>query len=136
MKPFSFWLAITLIVFGTFSGGYHLYLTQNPRKVMVAVDSSFPMQSVWHQVSRVLKIIGDKRYAEFSLVTEKNRIHSWSSKLKLGNVSPYAPRNFSKLVSKGNLPEIDEATETYFITNADASQTEKFGGWEIIYLTP
>ena len=93
MKPFLIWTVITLIVFGTLSGAYHLYLQTHPRKVLVAVDSSFPMKAAWSRVPRVLETIADQRYATFSLVTEKNRIHSWSAALKLGTIVPYAPRD-------------------------------------------
>ncbi len=132
MKPFSIWAVITLIVFGAFSGGYHLYLTENPRKVLVAVDSSFPMKSVWRQVPRVLDNIDNQRYAEFTLLTGKNRIHSWLPRLELGTVVPYAPRDLSRLTDKGNYLELDEATEKYLVTNAAPSETANFDGWHII----
>ena len=134
MKPFSIWLAITLFVFGMFGGSYHFYLTENPRRVLVVVDSSFHMKSAWQQMSGVLKNLGSLRYAEFSLITEKNSVHGWSPRLNLGKVSPYAPRSFSKLEGKGNYPAIEEAGEIFFLTNADASMTEGFSGWHIIRL--
>ena len=136
MKPFSIWLAITLFAFGVFGGSYHFYLTENPRRVLVVVDSSFHMKSAWQQVSGVLKNLGSLRYAEFSLclITEKNSVHGWSLRLNLGKVSPYAPRSFSKLEGKGNYPAIKEAGEIFFLTNADASMTEGFSGWHIIRL--
>ena len=117
MKPFSIWLAITLFAFGMFGGSYHFYLTENPRRVLVVVDSSFHMKSAWQQVSGVLKNLGSLRYAEFSLclITEKNSVHGWSPRLNLGKVSPYAPRSFSKLVGKGNYPAIEEAGEIFFL---------------------
>ena len=70
MKPFSIWLAITLFAFGVFGGSYHFYLTENPRRVLVVVDSSFHMKSAWQQVSGVLKNLGSLRYAEFSRLTD------------------------------------------------------------------
>jgi hypothetical protein len=121
MKPFSIWLAITLFAFGVFGGSYHFYLTENPRRVLVVVDSSFHMKSVWQQVSGVLKNLSSLRYAEFSLITEENSVHGWSPRLNLGKVSPYAPRSFSKVKGKGNYPAIEEAGEIFFLTNADAS---------------
>jgi hypothetical protein len=134
MKPFSIWLAITLFAFGMFGGSYHFYLTENPRRVLVVVDSSFHMKSVWQQVSGELKNLSSLRYAEFSLITGKNSVHGWSPRLNLGKVSPYAPRSFSKLKGKGNYPAIEEAGEIFFLTNADASMTEGFRGWHIIRL--
>jgi len=132
MKPLAIWLAMTLIIFGLFSGVYHLYLSARPTKVLVVVDSSFPMDAVWDQVPDALEDIGGRRYAEFSLATEKGRIHSWSSTLKLGTVSAYAPRSWDGL----NYPEIEEAAEIYLLTNADPSETAQFRGWNIIRLSP
>ena len=83
--------------------------------VLVVVDSSFHMKSVWQQVSDVLKNLSSLRYAEFSLITEKNSVHGWSLRLNLGKVSPYAPRSFSKLEGKGNYPAIEEAGEIFFL---------------------
>jgi len=125
MKPFSIWLAITLFAFGVFGGSYHFYLTENPRRVLVVVDSSFHMKSAWQQVSGVLKNLSSLRYAEFSLITEKNSVHGWSPRLNW---------SFSKLKGKGNYPAIEEAGEIFFLTNADASMTEGFSGWHIIRL--
>jgi len=84
-------------VFGGIGGGYHAMLTQSPRKVLVAVDSSFQMKSAWSRVLELLDSLDNQRYTTYSLVTEKNPIHSWRSTLELGNVVPYAPADFSKL---------------------------------------
>lgn len=135
LKPFAIWLALTLAVFGIFGTVYHLYRAANPTKVLVIVDSSFPMEAVWDRVPEELDQIGAGRYAEFSLVTEKERIHSWSSTLKpreLRTVDPYAPRNWDGL----DYPEIEEAEEIYLLTNAGRSETEQFLGWKIVQVTP
>jgi len=137
MKPFIIWTVITLIIFGTCSGAYHLYLEKNPRKILVAVDSSFPMKSAWPRIPQVLETIADQRYVAFSLVTEKNKIHSWSPELKLGTIVPYAPTDFSKLTSNEKYPEIDEAMQKYLITtDMEVSQNNNLKGWTIIQLTP
>ncbi len=137
MKPFVIWIIITLIVFGTCSAAYHLYLEKNPRKILVAVDSSFLMQAVWPQVPQALEAIANRRYTVFSLVTEKNRIHSWSPNLQLGTLVPYAPQDFLKLTNSTEYPEIAEAMQKYLITtNIEASQSKDFKGWIIIQLTP
>ena len=136
MKPFSIWLAVTLLVFGSFGAAYHSYLTDNPRKVLVALDTSFPMQSVWHRVPRVLETFDHRRYTEFALVTDKNRIHGWSPKLVLGTVGLYAPRDFSKLTDNASYPEIDEASEKWLVTNSEPSQTVSLSGWQITRPTP
>ena len=137
MKPFIIWLSITLGAFGACSGAYHLYLTQNPRKIFVAVDSSFQMNAVWQRVPATLTTIEQQRYAQFALATEKNRIHGWSPRLQLGTLVPYAPRNFSKLEGGTEYPEIAEAAQKYLITTKlDAAQTAKLRDWRMIQLTP
>ena len=137
MKPFIIWLVFTVFVFGASSGAYHLYLEKSPRKILVAVDSSFSMKAVWNQVPQALKTISaDQRYVTFSLVTEKTRIHSWSPELKLDSVVPYAPRDFSKFLDSGKYPEIDEAQQKYLITDSDGAQSNNFKGWTVIPLTP
>ncbi len=134
MKPFSIWAIITLMVFGTISGAYHVYLSTNPRKILVAVDSSFSMNSVWSQVSRQLDAIDDRRYALFSLITEKNSVHSWSPSLQLGQLVPYAPRNFSKLSDPSHYRELTEADEKYLITDSEGAQIAHLQDWTVLKL--
>ena len=137
MKPFIIWLGLTLGIFSACSGAYHLYLTQNPRKIFVAVDSSFQMNAVWQRVPAALAAIEQQRYAQFALATEKNRIHGWSPRLQLGTLVPYAPRDFSKLEGGTEYQEMADAAQKYLITTMlDAAQTEKLRGWQLIQLLP
>ena len=137
MKAFSIWLGLTLLVFGSSSGTYHWYLQTHPQKILVAVDTSFLMQPVWQQMPQVLQQIGDQRYATFSVVTDKNKIHSWSPQLNLGTPVLYAPRDFSKFTGSAKYPEIDEATQKYLITTSlETSQMSNLKGWTIIQLSP
>lgn len=128
---------MTIGVFGACSGAYHLYLTQNPRKIFVAVDSSFQMNAVWQRVPETLSAIEQQRYAQFALATEKTRIHGWSPRLQLGTIVPYAPRDLSKLEGGAGYPEMADAAQKFLITTMlDAAQTEKFHDWHTIQLTP
>jgi len=136
MKPFIIWLAVACVVFGGMSGAYHLYLSANPRLVLVAVDSSFSMKSAWPRVAEKLETLEKRHYASFSLVTDKNKIHSWADRLTLGKIVPYAPRDFSTLTSGNRYPEIDEAQEKYLITNKDGAQESGLQGWTVIQLAP
>ncbi len=132
MRPFSIWIASTLLVFAVLSGAYHFFLTEKPRRVLVVVDSSFPMQPVWRRIPQILEDICHQRYTEFALATEKNTVHSWSSRCDLGGTTAYAPRDFSRILAANNYPEVGEATEKYLITNASASLTANFSTWHII----
>ena len=60
--------------------------------------------------------------------------HGWSPRLSLRGATPYAPRDFSKLEGGVSYPEIDQATETYFVTNAGPALTENLPDWRIIRL--
>lgn len=137
MKPFSVWLALTLLLFGGLSGGYHVYLTKHPRRIAVAVDTSYPMRAAWGQVRTRLADLTGARYTQFALLTEKGRVHSWSDGLEIGKLSPYAPRDFSGLTDAPTLPEIDEADERVLLTNAPPDQTAalKRNGWQIVQLS-
>jgi hypothetical protein len=132
MKTFVVWLLGTLIAFGVLAGSYHLTLIGDPRKVVVIVDSSYPMTNVWPRVPKILSGLDDERYAVFSLLTEKSSVHRWQARLELGQMTPYGPRNFEKLGSGQAFPEITEAARVYFVTNAPAADLEPFDGWEIV----
>ncbi len=136
MKPFAVWLALALLVFGGLSGGYHAYLTKHPRRIAVAVDTSYPMRAAWGQVGKRLANLTSARYTQFALLTEKGRVHSWSDRLEIGKLSPYAPRDFSGLTDAPNIPEIGEADERVLLTNAPPDQTDplKRNGWRILEL--
>jgi hypothetical protein len=135
MKPFLVWLAIVILVFGGLGGGYHAMLLQNPRKVLVAVDSSFQMKSAWSRVPNLLDSLDNDRYTVYTLVTEKNPIHSWKSTLNLGALVPYAPLDLAKLTGPEKYPEIEQAAQKYLITTDQTlSSNPDFKEWTIIQL--
>lgn len=137
MKPFLIWLVITILVFGGIGGGYHAMLTQNPRKVLVAVDSSFQMKSAWPRVPDLLDSLDNHRYTTYSLVTEKKLIHSWEFTLTLNGVVPYAPADYSKLIGPEKYAEIGQAQRKILITTDQTlASNPDFKGWEIIQLAP
>ncbi len=132
MKPFGIWMSIVLVVFGIYSAACHIYFVKNPHRVLVAVDTSFPMKADWHNAATIINNIGKQRYTEFCLVTEKKRIHSWSPVLELIKITPYAPRSFIKFTGSKTYGEIEEAEQKYLISNADFTWTEDLKGWTIL----
>jgi hypothetical protein len=130
LKPFLVWLAITLGGFGALGGSYHLYLAGHPARILVVVDTSFPMQPAWSKVAAALNEIRDRPYTEFSLYTEKGVVHGWQPSLSVRTVAPYAPRDWSKLADIGRAKEFGEATEVILITN-DPAFSGVPGGWAI-----
>jgi hypothetical protein len=133
LKSFFQWLAFTLAGFGSLSGGYHFYLKEYPSRVLVVVDTSYPMKPDEAQVRAVLDEIDNRRYTEFSLYTEKAKVHGWLPQLTLGNVTYYAPRDWSQLTGLKANPEFSEASDTILITN-DPADPKQPGGWKVMRL--
>ena len=134
MKPLAIWFGIFALVFGAFAIGYHLQRESDPDQVLVVVDSSFDMESVWGRIPGELDALDDERYAEFALATEKQTIHTWDDELRLGTVTPFAPRDFSALTN-GEIDEVSEASELILVTNAPESETEGLDGWRIVRIS-
>lgn len=134
MKRFVLWLVLTVIAFGGSAGAYHVYLTENPRRVAVVVDTSYPMQSVWGRVPQLLQQIATARYTEYALASDKRLIRGWSPTLHLALGQPYGPRDFSRLTDPTAIPELAAADEVVFITNAPAAETDLLPSWRIIRL--
>lgn len=135
MKPLAIWFGIFALVFGAFAVGYHFLREGDPDQVLVVVDSSFEMEAVWRQVPDELDALDDERYSEYALATEKQLVHSWAPELRLGSVTPFAPRDFSSLTN-GEIDEVDEASERILITNAPDDQTNGLDGWQIVTVSP
>ncbi len=118
MKTLIIWLATTIGLFALAGGGYTYYLQENPKRVLVVLDSSNPMRGEWKKVRAALDKLDDQRHAEFALITEKNRVHGWATRLSLGKVNAYAPRNLGR-IDTTKYTEFEQATVVYFVTNAE-----------------
>lgn len=134
MKPFLLWLVLAILGFGGLAGGYDNHLRENPRRIAVVVDTSYDMAAVWPRVEPKLAEIGSARYSAFSLITDKRLIHGWQPQLRVNLADPYGPRDFAKLTDLKAAPEIAEAETVYFLTNAPASETAPFTGWQVVPL--
>jgi hypothetical protein len=137
MKQWLIWCAVFLGLYGALSGAYHLYLTHHPRRVLVAVDTSFPMQAVWSQVPATLAALQTRRYTLFSLITDKAKIHTWQLQLDLGHLQPYAPRALAQMLDRHRYPEIGAADQVYVVTNAaNGTALAEDQRWHIVQLQP
>lgn len=132
MKAFLKWLILALIIFGGVSSGYHFYLESNPRRILVILDSSFPMGQVWEKIPGVLEGLEGKRYAKYALASDKGLIHGWMDGLRPGRTVPYAPRNLKDMEKRLALNEIKEASEIYLVTNAISDELPAAKGWKVI----
>jgi hypothetical protein len=137
MKQFLLWCVVFFGLYGVLSSAYHLHLTSHPRRVLVAVDTSFPMQAVWSQVPDTLAIIQVQRYTLFSLITDKVRIHPWQSRLEFGHLRPYAPRALAQMLDRHRYPEMAVADQIYVVTNAiNSTALAEDKRWHIVQLQP
>jgi hypothetical protein len=137
MKQFLLWCVVFFGLYGVLSSAYHLHLTSHPRRVLVAVDTSFPMQAVWSQVPDTLATIQVQRYTLFSLITDKVRIHPWQSRLEFGHLQPYAPRALAQMLDRHRYPEMAVADQIYVVTNAiNSTALAEDKRWHIVQLQP
>jgi hypothetical protein len=134
MRAFGRWLKLAVCLFGLAAGGYHVYLGSHPKKVLVILDTSYPMSAVWDQVPSVLASIEASRYTIFALASDKGRIHGWRSTLELGRNVPYAPRYLKDLRQQLGTAELGEASEVVLITNAPEKELPPSTGWKIVHL--
>jgi len=129
VKPLAFWVIGLAIALGAFV--VIVNLVRETDRVLVVVDSSFPMTEVWNKVPAELDEIDDQRYSEFALATEKSLVHSWSQELRLGAVTAFAPCDFAEIATYA---EVADADELILITTSTSCTTEAFSDWTIILL--
>ena len=134
MKAIAGWFATAIIAFAGLGGGYHWYLGENPRRVVVVIDSSYAMQADWSSIPRHIARLEAHRYTEFALYTEKARVHGWTDRVNYEKVSPYAPRDFTPMQSYDARYEFEEASEVILLTNATEAESAPFDDWQIIRL--
>ena len=130
MKTFLLWLVVFMLGFGGFSGGYHYWLGEHPRKVVVIVDASFPMQRDWSRVPAVLERLQQRPYSVYALQTEKSVVHGFAPRASLGQTAVYAPRDFSRLAQHDG--PLKDADEVYLVTNASDAELKDLPGWKVV----
>jgi hypothetical protein len=135
MKRFVLWLVLALGLYAGLAIPYHFYLAKNPRRIAVAVDTSFEMESAMSSVRQILLSIATTRYAVFSLHTDKAPQHGWQDNLDAGvRLVAYGPRDLAALVDPDRYPEIRQADRLIVLTNAeDARLLGRTSGLEVIH---
>ncbi len=132
MKSFIIWLLVTLGGFAGLGGATHAWLESHPKRVLVVVDSSYAMTGAWPRLPGILNRLDDAPYSAFSLATEKGLVHGWQGALRLGQLRPYAPRDFGKLAAGGAIPELSQADEVILITGAGDAELAGLPDWKIL----
>lgn len=120
MKRFFIWLSIFLVINILISSGLHFYLKKNPKKIIIAVDTSYKMSSNWSKVIKYVERYGNKRYTKYALITDKFILHSWEDKVisqKLNNIKSYGIRELEIFYNDQRYKEIKEADLIYVLTD-------------------
>ncbi len=120
MKRFFVWLTIFLVVNILIGFGMHFYLQKNPKKIVIAIDSSYSMLNSWSKVLKYAERYGNSNYTKYTLITDKFIIHSWEDRIllqKLNSIKPYGPRELEIFYDTEKFKEINEANVVYILTN-------------------
>ncbi|OHD13663.1 MAG: hypothetical protein A2086_01085 [Spirochaetes bacterium GWD1_27_9] len=137
MKRFLIWIIIFIVFIVSFWVGAHFYLAKNPKKIAVAIDTSYFMNQNWGSVVNTVKNIANQKYSTYCLLTDKQLIHSWNNELlsyKLGSIKPYGPRDLAIFYDNTRYKEINEATVIYIITNDDKFEVKNTLKYKLILL--
>lgn len=121
MKAFFAWLILFIVLFGALSIAAHFYMTAHPGKIAIAFDDSYYMKDVWPKVAQFLKNIADRRYTEYFVLSNKEKISgTWEKKLDLGWFSQTRlfldEYKLTDLVNTAKYPELKEADKIYVLT--------------------
>jgi hypothetical protein len=136
MKQFLIWLFVFLLLYGGTGFYYHQYLTENPKKLVIAVDESFKMNNLLPRIRDQINLLKERNYTTFSVVTSQRIVHDWESRPKLDNFQPFGPRDFEEM-KEFIEPFSSEADEIIVITNAkDISDIKQLNKVNIIQLHP
>jgi hypothetical protein len=134
MKRFLLWLLITAVLFTGVAVPTHLFLSAHPRRIAVAVDTSYGMQAARQAVQRELAALGASRYALFSLLTDKVKVHGWQETLDAGSaITFYGPRDFAAFSDTKRYPELADADSVILITGGgDTSALHGLRGLRVV----
>ncbi len=136
LKIFLLWFLVAGTLYAAVGGGLHLYLSSEPERILVAVDSSYAMKAKWPAVVELLERLDTKnRYTHFALITEKRSVHSWQPDLSLGNTRAYGPRRLQRLMEQDVFFSQQTADERILITSqSPGTEDLRKAGWDIILL--
>ena len=130
-RLFTAWLLSTAAVTVLGSGGYHLYRSAVPHKVLIVVDASYPMQEAWPEVAQSIASVAARRRGTYAVATDKGLVHGFRAVPDLGRTIAYGPRDLDGLSQR--LPqEVRDADEIVLITNANAAEAGRSGIREIV----
>lgn len=114
-----------ILLYGILSVASHLYLSMNPRKLCIVIDTSYAMEKYQNDIFEKVDSLTTRRYTEFSLVSDKSIIYSWTaSPQATRSLKFYGPDDFSRINTDDN-PLLAEADYVVLISNSDKAQQLK-----------
>lgn len=136
MKKFIIWLIITLVVFAGLFGVLHFTFSNNPKRIIVAVDTSIGMKKVDYRVKSTIKKLLGRRYSVYTLITDKSKLAEWKTKPVVPrDLKYYGPQDLTRFEGMKNVVDFNGANQVYFITNkADQALKDSFPGAKIIVI--
>ena len=126
------WLVVAGVGWGALAGGYHVWLQQHPHRLLVLLDTSFPMRDALPRLPAILRSLEGRRYTVYAMETDKAPIHDFSDHLRPGRVDAYAPRNLGALKDRAATAPFDQADEVVLISNAAPSELNVPGNWRVL----
>ncbi len=139
MKPFLIWIVLFFVAYGGLGLTLHLYLSANPQKVAIALDTSVYMKDRQAQVSRELAKIAAGRYRLYSLIVDKGRkIHGWQSRAELrAKITYYGERQLDTFADTARFSELSQADRIILLSNAeDVSSLRNTFGSKLTVISP
>lgn len=136
MKRFIIWLVITVLVYAVLFGAAHFVFSNNPKRIVVAIDTSVGMKKSDYRIKNALKKILTKRYSLFTIITDKSKLTDWSKKPAVPRTFKYyGPQDLNHFVKMSGVVDFSAAQQVYFITNSEAPLLkEKFPKAKIVVI--
>ncbi|HEY5790288.1 MAG TPA: hypothetical protein VIX81_06665 [Gammaproteobacteria bacterium] len=132
MRPLLSWLVLAVAAFAALAGGYHWYLGEHPRTVVIVVDSSFPMRADWERLPALFARLADDPYARYRVVTDKGQVAEYAGAPRPPSAAPYAPRALQRLAEPGFAAHLAGADAVYLVTNAPAAEVPVLPGARLL----
>jgi len=139
MKQLLIWIGLCLLLYGGLGVTMHLYLSANPQKFVIALDTSVYMKERQQQISQELVRLAGRRYSVFSMIVDKGRLlHSWQSRPDTREkIIYYGDRLLSGFTDPSKYSELAQADRILLVSNAeDISELEKIYGNRFTRIAP
>jgi len=138
MKPFIIWLIVFALLFGSLFACTHIFMSMDPTHIAIAFDDSYYMKDVWPKVQESLKSLEGRRYTEFFILSNKEKISkTWEKELNLSWFSQTRlfldEYKLSDMVNTTKYPELNTA-DIIYVLSPKPEETTLRGMGKVIYI--